>query len=105
MTEISFKKTFLYFICLVLSFLVIFASLLMPKTFYSKTDMIRVECGLPIAFTINDQSRYDPPFPWQTTCFGNPLEDIHQILWLELLVDLVVIFSLFLIVSRIFQIT
>lgn len=105
MAQLNSTKNFLvYFIFLIISFLIVIVSLILPKTFYSKAEMIQATCGLPISFTINDRSQWSPPFPWKTNCFGSPWEDIHQILWLQLIIDLVIVFSFLLIIFYVFQI-
>ena len=32
----------------------------------SDADLLTVELGWPLNFIVQDQSRYDPPFPWDT---------------------------------------
>lgn len=81
----------------ILSLFIVFIPLVLPKTYYSKQDLINVECGWPFPFTVQDQSKWDPLFPWQWRCFGSPWENPFHILWPQLLFDIVLTFLILLI--------
>src|SRR5687767_10154256 len=83
-----------FFIALILSPLIVYFSMLIPKTFYSKQDQLKVECGLPTPFVLQDQSYQDPPFPWEKSCVSSFMDTPTKILWFYLFLDLVLVVGL-----------
>lgn len=86
---------------LILSALLVLASLFRPITVYSQFDLAKVELGLPLPFIIQKQS-YHPSFPWQTS-FSSVWEHPTQILWPIFFLDVAIIFGLIILVWKTFK--
>lgn len=80
----------LYTVVLVLSTLLVVASIFLPITVHSRTELSHVELGLPVGFVVQDQSRYSPPLPRQTR-FYSPWENFTRVLWWRFLLDAAVV--------------
>lgn len=59
----------------------------------SKIDLAQMRLGLPLPFVIQDQSLYDPPFPWQFSFTFNPWEMPTRILLPQFLLDVALVFG------------
>jgi hypothetical protein len=81
-----------YVLVLVLSVLFVFATVFLPITVYSPTDLLAVHIGWPLAFIIQNQRPYAPSFPWQTHLYS-VWENQIQILWLQLFLDIAIVFG------------
>lgn len=81
-----------YVLVLVLSVLFVFATVFLPITVYSPTDLIAVYIGWPLAFIIQNQRPYAPSFPWQTRLYS-VWENQIQILWLQLFFNIAIVFG------------
>jgi hypothetical protein len=82
----------MYVIVLVLSVLFVLTSGFFPITVYSKTDLFEVKIGWPLAFVVQDQRTYPPPFPSQTHLYS-VWENQTQILWLQFFLDIAIVFG------------
>lgn len=85
-----------------LSGLLVLASLFVPVTVSSKIDLEQVKLGLPLPWVIQDQSRYDPPFPWRVH-FYSPLEVPTWILLSQFLFDVVLVFGAIVVTVRVIK--
>ena len=81
-----------YVLILVLSVLFVFATVFLPITVYSPTDLLAVYIGWPLAFIIQNQRPYAPSFPWQTRLYS-VWENQIQILWLQLFFNIAIVFG------------
>lgn len=84
--------TAMYVTAVMLSVLIVAASVFLPTTVYRESDLLRVGLGLPVRFVVQDQRGYAPPFPWQTR-FYSPWENPTRIMWPQLLLNLVLVFG------------
>ncbi len=77
---------------LILSVVLVLASVFLPVTVYRQTDLLQVRLGWPITFVIQDQGAYPLPFPAQTRLYSvweNPI----SVLWLQFFFDIAIVFS------------
>lgn len=79
---------FLFFITTIV---IIFSTIAPTKTINNRDEQM-VECGWPLPFMIVDESRWDPPYPWQYHCGFYNLEAPTQFLWPRFVYNFVVIF-------------
>lgn len=89
----------IFFTSLALSIIVLFAFLFIPVTFSNHSELAEVKLGLPFNFIVQDQSHYDPPFPW-TIRFLSIWENPTQILWPQFFLSFLIIFFAVFLVSR-----
>lgn len=80
----------LYAILLVVSTLLVVASIFLPITVDSRTEHSTIELGFPLSFVVQDQSRYPPP-PSGQTRFLSPWEVPTHVLWSRFLLDVTVV--------------
>ncbi|MBU1684140.1 hypothetical protein KKC56_01605 [Patescibacteria group bacterium] len=85
------KKIIKYSSVAIVSLMILFGTLSIPKTVYNKTDMEAVKLGYPISFVTQNFTRLDPPFPWKYS-FGSPWEDPFKISWFNFLLSYLIIF-------------
>lgn len=78
---------------LLIAFIILLATLSIPKTVYNKTEMKELKLGYPLAFVIQDFTKWDPPFPYKFN-FGLPQEHPTQILWFNVLISYLIIFAI-----------
>ena len=83
------RDTFSLFL---LTVTLLFFTLHIPQTIYHEDDFRHVELGLPLPFIVQDQS-ISPPLPWQTS-LETPRENPTRIIWLQFLIDIVIVFGL-----------
>lgn len=83
---------YMYVVVLILSVLFVLASVFFPITVYSKTDLFEIKIGWPLAFVVQDQRTYPPPFPSQTHLYS-VWENPTQILWLQFFLDIAIVFG------------
>lgn len=81
-----------YAVILFISLVVVLMSVHIPQTVYNKTDLVKVRCGWPLGYMIQDQSWRDPPYPWRTNCGFFALEEPYVVFWPQLLSDVLVVF-------------
>lgn len=84
----------MYIFVIHLSVLFILASVFFPITVYSRSDLTQVRLGYPLAFVIQQQSYAPSSFPWQTHLYS-VWENPTQILWLQFLVNIAIVFGVF----------
>lgn len=85
-----------------LSGLLVLVSLLLPVTVSNRSEIAQVKFGLPLPFVVQDQSHYDPPFPWQLDFNFNPWEPSPtRILWPQFLLDVAIVFGAITVVMRV----
>lgn len=77
-------------IFIIVNIFVIISPLLTFSTVKSKSDLEDTTFGFPFPFIIQDQSFYDPPYPYEMR-FQSPLENPTSINWLSLLASLLVV--------------
>lgn len=88
---------------LVISGLLVLASVFVPITVSSKIDLAQMKLGLPLPFVIQNQSRYDPPFPWQFGFEFNPWETPTWILLPQFLIDVALVFGVIVVTIRVIE--
>lgn len=76
---------------LIVSFFLVYLSTWSSVTLYSKADQRNVEFGMPFHFLFQDQTRWDPSFPWQATT-ESVYETPTQISWFLLFADVTIVF-------------
>ncbi len=81
-------------ILIVLAIIILYVTLLVPKSVSDKSEMASLKLGYPLSFVTQDVSIYDPPsFPWT---YG--LQSIHQfpaqILWLNGIISFIIILGI-----------
>ena len=87
-------KYSVYVAVLILSILFVLVSVFLPITVYNRTDLVQVHLGWPLAFIVQEQSSYAPPFPWQTRLYS-VWENPTQILWLRFFLNIAIVFGVF----------
>jgi hypothetical protein len=84
------------FISLILSFVIVIATLYQSRTFYNDNDLADIKCGLPMSF-IQGASLRNPPFPFRTACIEAfyifPRENYAQILWPVFFLNVIIAFG------------
>lgn len=84
----SFK---IHLLALIISLVLVIISLYLPVIVKTKEELKEVKLGLPLHFIIQDQSRYDPPFPYQMR-FYSILENPTKIFFLKLILSVFLVF-------------
>ena len=89
------KKFLLHTLFLVLACIMTLSTAFRDVEVFSKADLSAVSCGWPLQFIVQDQSRYDPPYPWTVRC-GLPfsLEDpIRFFHWPQFIIDVLAFYA------------
>ena len=73
----------------VLGIVAIIGTLFIPQTISTKAEQAHVYLGFPVAYVIQNQTRYDPPYPWRTQ-FRSIWEDPTEIIWVNLLLETII---------------
>lgn len=81
------------FLLLCLAGILMGASLFKCKEVNSYEEMADIRLGLPIAFLAVNMQRYTPLEYPQCFRVGSPWEDPMRILWLEVAIDLALVFA------------
>ncbi len=85
------KKT--YIVIFVLSIILVFATLYLPKTFYNQNDFNNVRCGFPFEFFVYS-SAVSPPLPWSADClYGTPQGAPKQFIWSSFFIDVGIVYA------------
>lgn len=94
--------------------LFVLASVLFPIPIYNEADLEQVQIGWPLGFVVQDQSRYafmfkeplgyKPPLRWQTH-LSSVWENTTQILWLQLFLDIAIVFGTIILVLNLVKIS
>ena len=95
-------KSVYYLVILMLSGLLVLASVFLPVSVSSRSGLAQVELGAPLPFMLQDQTIYDPPLPWRVR-FYSPLEVPTWILWPQFLLDVALVFGVITFASHIFR--
>jgi len=82
----------------VFSIILVFASIFIPVTVYNQNDLSPVLFGYPLKF-VSQYQNYNPPFPWRTS-FSSPLEHPTHILWMELIINIVIVYAIVWLILR-----
>jgi len=90
---LAVKKQYILATSLVLTFLFLFSSLFLPVTINRHEELSEIKLGLPINFLMQDQSRYDPPLPWQVH-LSSALESPTRILLPQFAGSFIIVFVL-----------
>lgn len=99
------RALLVYPIVFVLSFVLVVASLLLPVTIRSRADLEQVKFGWPLAFIVQDQSRWPigvpegPSLPYRTRPLS-PWETPTSVYAYAFLFDISSVFVLMLLVQR-----
>lgn len=92
---------FVYYLAvLMLSGLVVLASVFVPVVVSSRSDLVEVKLGEPLPFLLQEQTGYDPSLPWQVY-FYSPLEVPTRILWPQFLLDVTLVFGALVVILRV----
>lgn len=81
-----------HLVFLVMSVIIVFISLFLPVTVHSHEELREVRLGLPIHFVVQDQSRYDPPFPYPMRFYSN-LEVPTRVNFIRLVLSIFLVFT------------
>lgn len=82
----------------VLSIIIVFATVYLPKTFNDPNALLNVKCGYPYSFMTFNSNRSLPDYAWTDSCIwwlGEGWYDGHvQFLLLWFLLDLIIVFGI-----------
>jgi hypothetical protein len=81
-----------YGAALLLSGTLVLGSLFLPVRVETHQDLQQVRLGWPLAFVIQDQSKYEPPLPWWVR-FYSPLEVPTWVLLPQLALNVPLVFG------------
>ena len=84
-------KILLHISMLLISLIIVLATLSTPQTVHTKKDMRDMQFGYPVAFVSQDLSGIDPPFPWQYG-FRSPLENPYKFNLLNFILSYLIVF-------------
>ncbi len=85
-----------------LSGLLVLASVFLPVSVATGSDLAQVGLGAPLPFVLQDQTIYDPPLPWRVR-FYSPLEVPTWVLWPQFLPDVALVFGVIIFALHIFR--
>lgn len=82
----------IYIVIFVLSIVIVFTTLYLPKTFYNQNDFNNVRCGFPLEFFVYS-SGDSPPYPWTADCiYGIPYGPPQQFIWSLFFIDVGIVY-------------
>ncbi len=85
------KKLYKYFLIAVFSLFILFASLFIPVTVKSQSEMNSVWLGYPISF-VNQNLHYNPPTFPRNYGINSVWENPTKIVWINLIASYLLIF-------------
>jgi len=98
-TDSTMKK--IYIVFFILSIIIVFATIYLPKTFYNQNDMNNVRCGFPLEFFVYS-GESSPPYPWTDSCiYGMPYGPPKHFIWTSFFIDAGVVYVVFWFIWRV----
>lgn len=91
----STKKIASLFLTLLLSSIIVFATLYLPKTIYEPNEQRHITCGAPFQF-LKITSYANPPLPLEQSCIGwidSPMDTPKTFLWGKFFMNVTIFFS------------
>lgn len=97
------REYYIHSVFILLSVILVFSTLYLPKTFYGQNDFSNVKCGFPLEFFVYS-SAVSPPLPWSAGClYGTPQGAPKQFLWLSFFIDLGIVYLILFSLLKIYK--